>query len=103
MMYYGRGGYVEATRKICETHRYIERGYSIICQFNILENNNCYHDILCRLREINGIRVMGKPDACIVAVESEKFNIYRVSDAMGKKGWSLSPLQFPPRYWIMKN
>lgn len=41
---------------------------------------------------------MGHPEACIVAIESVEFNIYRVSDAMAKKGWSLSPLQFPSRY-----
>ena len=51
-----------------------------------------------RLRQINGIRVMGHPEACIVAVDSTEFNIYRVSDGMAKKGWSLSPLQFPSRY-----
>ncbi|XP_032792755.1 sphingosine-1-phosphate lyase isoform X1 [Daphnia magna] len=73
MMYYGRNGYVEATKKITETHRFIERG----------------------LRQINGLRVMGHPEACCVAVDSVDFNIYRVSDAMAKKGWSLSPLQFP--------
>nr|CAH0112481.1 unnamed protein product [Daphnia galeata] len=73
MMYYGRNGYVEATKKITETHRYIEKG----------------------LRQIKGIRVMGHPEACCVAVDSIEFNIYRVSDAMAKKGWSLSPLQFP--------
>jgi sphinganine-1-phosphate aldolase len=48
-----------------------------------------------RLREIEGISVMGEPDACVVAVESNEFNIYRVSDAMAAKGWSLNPLQFP--------
>lgn len=41
---------------------------------------------------------MGHPEACCVAVDSIEFNIYRVSDAMAKKGWSLSPLQFPSRY-----
>jgi len=40
---------------------------------------------------------MGHPEACCVAVDSIDFNIYRVSDAMAKKGWSLSPLQFPSR------
>ena len=38
---------------------------------------------------------MGHPEACVVAVDSKVFNIYRVSDTMSKKGWSLSPLQFP--------
>nr|CAG4647007.1 EOG090X051L [Megafenestra aurita] len=73
MMYYGRDGYVKATKKVVEAQKYIENG----------------------LRQINGIRVMGHPEACIVAVDSVEFNIYRVSDAMAKKGWSLSPLQFP--------
>nr|CAG4641652.1 EOG090X051L [Eurycercus lamellatus] len=73
MMYYGRNGYVEATKKLVETHRYIEKG----------------------LRQINGIRVMGRPEACVVAIDSTVFNIYRVMDSMGKKGWHLCPLQFP--------
>lgn len=55
-------------------------------------------NLLISLRNINGLRVMGKPDACVVAVDSPVFNIYRVSDAMGAKGWHLSPLQFPSRY-----
>nr|CAG4634753.1 EOG090X051L [Alona affinis] len=74
MMFYGESGYVEATKKIVAIHRYIEKG----------------------LREIDGIRIMGKPDACIVAFDSPIFNIYMVSDFMSKKGWHLSPLQFPP-------
>nr|CAG4638413.1 EOG090X051L [Cyclestheria hislopi] len=73
MMYYGRQGYVEATKKIVETHKYIEN----------------------ELRKIDGIYILGNPDACVVAMNSKVFNIYRLSDAMTKKGWSLSPLQFP--------
>nr|CAG4648625.1 EOG090X051L [Polyphemus pediculus] len=73
MMYYGRSGYVEATKKIVETQRFIEN----------------------ELRQIRGLRVMGTPEACVVAVDSPEFNIYRLSDAMAKKGWSLNPLQFP--------
>nr|CAG4640818.1 EOG090X051L [Eulimnadia texana] len=73
LMYYGRQGYVEATRKIVRAQRYIEN----------------------EVRKIKELNVMGKPDACVVAFSSENFNIYRLSDAMAKKGWSLSPLQFP--------
>jgi len=73
MMYYGRKGYVEATKKIVETHHYIEQ----------------------ELRQIKGIRVCGQPEACVVAIDSVEFDIYRVSDAMAKKGWSLNALQFP--------
>merc|ERR1740128_1583561 len=64
MMYYGRKGYVEATKKIVETHHYIEQ----------------------ELRQIKGIRVCGQPEACVVAIDSVEFDIYRVSDAMAKKG-----------------
>jgi len=73
MMYYGRNGYVETTKKMVETQRYIEK----------------------ELRGMEGIQICGKPEACVVAVESEEFDIYRLSDAMAKKGWSLNALQFP--------
>ncbi len=48
-----------------------------------------------RINKIEGLNVMGKPDACAVAFDSREFNIYRVSDAMGKRGWNLNALQFP--------
>nr|CAG4644750.1 EOG090X051L [Leptodora kindtii] len=73
LMYYGRDGYVKATKRLCETHRFIEQG----------------------LRNINGIQVMGHPEACVVAIQSSEFNIYKLSDGMSRRGWSLNPLQFP--------
>ena len=33
----------------------------------------------------------------VVGFGSDDFNIYRVSDAMTKKGWNLNALQFPSR------
>ncbi len=97
MMYYGRSGYVEATKKIVETHQFIERGQAIFDNLYILLLQNFSWFSSFSLRQIKGIRVMGHPEACCVAVDSIDFNIYRVSDAMTKKGWSLSPLQFPSR------
>lgn len=73
LMYYGKKGYIEATKKVMETQRYIES----------------------EINKIEGLNVMGKPDACAVAFDSREFNIYRVSDAMGKRGWNLNALQFP--------
>jgi len=73
MMFYGRDGYVQATKRIVETQLYLEQ----------------------ELRQIEGIRICGKPEACVVAVDSVEFDIYRLSDAMAKKGWSLNALQFP--------
>lgn len=38
-----------------------------------------------------GIRVLGKPEANLVAVASDKHSIFRISDMMRKKGWFLQP------------
>nr|CAG4651780.1 EOG090X051L [Triops cancriformis] len=73
MMYYGKQGYVDATRKIITTTRRIEQG----------------------LRQIPHINVIGKPQVSVVAVASKEFNIYRLSDGMAKLGWNLNALQFP--------
>jgi hypothetical protein len=48
MMYYGRNGYVEATKKIVETHHYIEKGQATLdfllypsFRFNVILNLGC--------------------------------------------------------------
>ena len=74
LMYMGEGGYVDATRKIIQATRSIIKG---------LEN-------------VPGIRIMGKPQAMVVAVGSSMFDVIRLSDSMGKKGWYLNALQLPP-------
>ncbi|XP_052766123.1 sphingosine-1-phosphate lyase 1-like isoform X1 [Mya arenaria] len=73
MMHFGEDGYVETTRKIIETTRYIAD----------------------KLSKIEGIYVLGKPDVSVVAIASNDFNIFRLSDAMNGLGYSLSALQFP--------
>jgi len=78
LMYTGRTGYVEATRKIIQ------------CREKIVEG----------LKDINGIYIEGVPDVSIVAIGSKHFNIFRLSTAMVEKGWSLNPLQFPPSFHI---
>ena len=45
------------------------------------------------LRKIEGIHIEGVPDVSIVAVASNEFNIFRLSTALGQKGWSLNALQ----------
>uniref|UniRef100_A0A2P2I317 sphinganine-1-phosphate aldolase n=1 Tax=Hirondellea gigas TaxID=1518452 RepID=A0A2P2I317_9CRUS len=74
MMYYGRDGYISTTKAIIETARKIEQG----------------------CRDIPNITIVGKPDVSVVAISSDRFNIYTLSDGMGKKGWNLNALQFPP-------
>ncbi len=78
LMYMGEDGYVDATRKIIQATRSIIKG---------LEN-------------VPGIRIVGKPQAMVVAVDSSKFNVIRLSDAMAKRGWHLNPLQNPPSVHI---
>ncbi|XP_046738089.1 sphingosine-1-phosphate lyase [Diprion similis] len=73
MMYFGMDGYVEATKRVIETTKYIEQ----------------------ELRKMDGIFIFGLPATSVIAIGSEEFHIYRLSDALGAKGWNLNPLQFP--------
>ncbi|XP_012062909.1 PREDICTED: sphingosine-1-phosphate lyase [Atta cephalotes] len=73
LLYYGFDEYVESTKKIIETTRYIER----------------------KLREMDGIFIFGTPATSVIAIGSNDFHIYRLSEALSNKGWSLNPLQFP--------
>lgn len=52
-----------------------------------------------RCRKIKGVFVYGKPEVSVVALGSNDYNIYQLSDRMGKRGWNLNALQYPPR-WV---
>lgn len=73
LMYFGNTGYLEATRKIIDTSKYIER----------------------ELRKMNGICILGTPATSVVAIGSEAFHIYRLGESLRAKGWNLNSLQFP--------
>ncbi|XP_035728299.1 sphingosine-1-phosphate lyase-like [Vespa mandarinia] len=73
LIYFGYDGYVQATKKIIETTKYIEQ----------------------ELRKLDGIFIFGTPVTSVIALGSNDFHIYRLSEALGAKGWSLNPLQFP--------
>jgi len=73
LIYYGRDGYVQKVKDIISTTKYIEK----------------------ELRRVEGIKIVGDPQVCIVAIGSEIFNIYALSDEMKKRGWALNALQFP--------
>lgn len=49
----------------------------------------------CSLREMDGIFVFGKPATSVIAISSNEFHIYRLSEALSAKGWNLNTLQFP--------
>lgn len=55
--------------------------------------------IFGRMRKINGIFVFGKPEVSVVAIGSDVFDIFRLSNALTSKGWNLNTLQYPSR-WV---
>ncbi|XP_035256088.1 sphingosine-1-phosphate lyase 1 [Anguilla anguilla] len=73
MMHIGENGYVESTRKIIQTARFIEAG----------------------CRKVDGLLVFGQPEVSVVALGSSVFDIFRLSNALTTKGWNLNSLQFP--------
>ncbi|XP_057297866.1 sphingosine-1-phosphate lyase 1-like [Hydractinia symbiolongicarpus] len=73
MMYHGEKGYVESTKLIVNTARYIAS----------------------KLEKIPGIRIMSPVDVSVVAFTSDVFDIYLMSDELAKMKWHLNPLQFP--------
>ncbi|XP_067242393.1 sphingosine-1-phosphate lyase 1 [Chanodichthys erythropterus] len=73
MMHMGENGYVEATKKVIETARKIKTG----------------------IRKVDGLFVFGDPEVSVVALGSDVFDIFRLSNALTSKGWNLNTLQFP--------
>ena len=72
-MNHGQDGYIKASGKIFDTLAFI----------------------VDKIRAMKGIEVMGDPKVCIVAFKSEAINVYSLADEMKKKGWLLSPMQYP--------
>ena len=69
----GEDGYTERTCEIMDTTQWIAD----------------------RVRDIDGLFLLGDPKAMIVCFGSNEFNVYRVGDKMAKMGWSLNSLQRP--------
>lgn len=42
------------------------------------------------------IYIFGTPISTVIAIGSNVFHIYRLSEALAKRGWNLNPLQYPP-------
>uniref|UniRef100_A0A3Q3IJK3 sphinganine-1-phosphate aldolase n=2 Tax=Monopterus albus TaxID=43700 RepID=A0A3Q3IJK3_MONAL len=73
MVYIGENGYVDATRKIISTTRKIKT----------------------EIQKIEGVFVFGDPEVSVVAIGSDVFDIFRLSNALMSKGWNLNHQQFP--------
>lgn len=78
MLYHGTEGYVESTRKILDTTQYLKK----------------------ELAKIPGLFIFGDPIMSVIALGSKHFNIFRLSDALTERGWSLNTLQFPSGFHI---
>jgi len=73
LVHHGRSGYVDSTRKIVKTTKYIAQELGLI----------------------KGIKIFGKPQVSVVAFGSDETNIFGISDTLKNKGWNLNNLQFP--------
>jgi len=71
----GENGYLECARGIMSARDTIQQG----------------------IGKIKGIKVLGKPDASVVAFGSDEktVDIFKVGEAMGHHGWNLNTLQHP--------
>ncbi|KAK6633822.1 hypothetical protein RUM44_004429 [Polyplax serrata] len=74
LMHFGLDGYLETTKAIIQTTKYIEN----------------------ELKKLHEIFVFGSPISSVIALGSNTFHIYRLSEALSKCGWNLNPLQYPP-------
>lgn len=60
-----------------------------------------------RLRDginaIDGLAVLGKPEMSVLAIASQKDNVYEIGDEMSVRGWHLDRQQFPPSLHLTVN
>uniref|UniRef100_A0A914VYY2 sphinganine-1-phosphate aldolase n=1 Tax=Plectus sambesii TaxID=2011161 RepID=A0A914VYY2_9BILA len=79
MLFHGTDNYMKTSSAVVETTRKIRDG----------------------IKKIPALRLFGSSDTCIVSFTSDKIDIHRLHDLMGKRGWQLANLQFPSGVHIM--
>lgn len=47
------------------------------------------------MRKFDGIFIFGTPATSVIALGSNDFHIYKLSEALNARGWNLNTLQFP--------
>ncbi len=77
--YLGEDGYVRLARTVMETARKLMDG----------------------INAIDGLHVMGEPDASIFSFASDTVDIYAVADVMDTRGWHLDRQQMPPKLHLV--
>lgn len=73
LMYFGHDGYVQTTKSIIETTRFMAK----------------------EIRKIKEIRLMCNPEVSVVSFDSIDFNPLKLMDEMSALGWHLNALQNP--------
>jgi len=67
--YIGDKGYLELARKKLEATRKVVEG----------------------IRQIEGLRILGDPEMCLVAFTSDEVNVFHLIDEMNNRGWYIQP------------
>lgn len=74
MNYLGEAGYLTLAEQVMQTAKTLQAG----------------------IERIDGVQVLGKPDMSVMAIASDRFDIYDIGDELTLCGWHLDRQQFPP-------
>ncbi len=55
------------------------------------------------INAIDGVQVLGQPEMSVMALASDRLNVYEIGDEMTLRGWHLDRQQFPPTLHITIN
>jgi glutamate/tyrosine decarboxylase-like PLP-dependent enzyme len=55
------------------------------------------------INALQGLRVVSNPEMSVMAIASDKYNVYDIGDEMGLRGWQLDRQQFPPSLHMTVN
>jgi len=58
--------------------------------------------LIASIDNMPDLRILGRPDMCIFALESESINVFQLADVMKEKGWYLQP-QFSKSASLLPN
>lgn len=74
MNYLGEAGYLALTDRVMGTAKTLQAG----------------------IDRIEGVHVLGNPDMSVLAIASDRYDIYDIGDELTLRGWHLDRQQFPP-------
>lgn len=69
-----------------------EKGYLDLAQ----KAMNTTEKLIAGVRAIDGLDVIGAPDATVFAIRSDEINVYALSDELHSRGWMLEKQHMPP-------